>query len=253
MKDQSAFFKPFPAYEEVFYDDIENHKKHFLPICSINLKFMFPERDEWIHFISVKEIYDGCVGENTTDYHTRYSKEDRIGFDIIDGKYKFDTSWDYFIVNSEDEDQEEWIEEIEEAYEENQISFDVGKNYYKKYGAIFNFGLNKDNITIDKLEKSHEEYPNSEKVYPEYFGFIDDVKLQSVAIKKLMEEEGISKKSIESLKVINLSDIPKDSKKKKFEYIGYLSGNKFQKYGADNLYVFQSEDKKKAVMCFGYS
>ncbi|MFN7705549.1 MAG: hypothetical protein ACK5OS_13080 [Chryseotalea sp.] len=252
MKNQSAFFKPFPAYEEVFYDDIDNHKKHFLPICSVNLKFLFPERDEWIHFISVKEIYDGCVGENTSDWHTRYTKQDMIGFDIIDGKYKFDTSWDYFIINSDNENYNEWVEEIEEAYEENQISFDVGKEYYKKHGAIYNLNLNKDNISIEKLEKSHAEYPNSKKEYPEYFGFIEDIKHQSLSIKKLLEE-GIRMKSVESFEDVNLPEIPKDSKRKKFEYIGYLSGNKFQKYGADNLYLFQSEDKKRAVMCFVYT
>lgn len=99
MKDISEFFKPYPKYEEIFYDDIENHKKYFLPICSINLKFMFPERDEWVHFISVKEIYEGCLGENTFDFHTAYTKQNMFGFDIIDGKYKFDASWDYFYIN----------------------------------------------------------------------------------------------------------------------------------------------------------
>ncbi|QIC04125.1 hypothetical protein GOP56_20860 [Brevibacillus sp. 7WMA2] len=44
MKIPQAFFKAFPAYEDVFYDEIEQHRKHFLPICSINLQCVFPER-----------------------------------------------------------------------------------------------------------------------------------------------------------------------------------------------------------------
>ncbi|CCF12387.1 putative uncharacterized protein [Brevibacillus laterosporus GI-9] len=44
MKIPQAFFKVFPAYEDVFYDEIEQHRKHFLPICSIHLQCVFPER-----------------------------------------------------------------------------------------------------------------------------------------------------------------------------------------------------------------
>ena len=44
MKIPQAFFKAFPAYEDVFYDEIEQHRKHFLPICSIHLQRVFAER-----------------------------------------------------------------------------------------------------------------------------------------------------------------------------------------------------------------
>ncbi len=120
----SEFFKPFPKYEDVFYDDIENHKKYFLPICSVNLKFIDPSKDEWLHFISVKEIYTGCVGdvgEYTNYYYTRFTKEDMFGFDIIDGKYKFDAPWDYFLINHKDKKDEELkiIEIFEEKFSSN--------------------------------------------------------------------------------------------------------------------------------------
>lgn len=60
MKMPQNYIKIFPEYEDVFYDDPENHKKYFLPVCSINLKFFQPENDQWLHFVSVKEIYDGA-------------------------------------------------------------------------------------------------------------------------------------------------------------------------------------------------
>ncbi|MEC4051840.1 hypothetical protein VSP10_03450 [Myroides odoratimimus] len=96
----NALIKLFPEYEDVFYDDIENHKKYFLPICSFNMKLIDPTNDTWLHIVSVKEIYDGCVGEDTTDYHTTFTKANMFGFDIIDGKYKFDADWNYFSVDT---------------------------------------------------------------------------------------------------------------------------------------------------------
>ncbi|HWV67305.1 hypothetical protein, partial [Chitinophaga sp.] len=46
------FIKIFPEYQDVFYDDLENHRKYFLPLCSINLKFFSQNKDQWLHFVS---------------------------------------------------------------------------------------------------------------------------------------------------------------------------------------------------------
>ena len=55
MHISKQFIKPFPEYEDIFYDDLEQHKKHFLPICSINLQCIEPELDEWVHIVSAKK------------------------------------------------------------------------------------------------------------------------------------------------------------------------------------------------------
>ena len=78
MKIPSNCFKAFLECEDVFYGDLEKHKKHFLPICSISLKFLAPENDQWFHFVSVKEIYDGQVWQNTKEYHTTFCKSDML-------------------------------------------------------------------------------------------------------------------------------------------------------------------------------
>ncbi|WP_158211103.1 hypothetical protein [Myroides phaeus] len=90
--------KYFPAYEEVFATDIDKCREHFLPICSINLKCVDPTNDQWLHFISAKEIYDGCVGQETEQWHTEYCKMDMLGFDIIGDKYAFEADWNYFAI-----------------------------------------------------------------------------------------------------------------------------------------------------------
>lgn len=255
MEDISPFFRPFPEYEDVFYDDIENHKKHFLPICSVNLKFMFPDRDEWVHFISVKEIYDGQVGGNTPNFYTEYTKADLFGFDIIDGKYKFDAPWDYFYINHNDHSGK--FDYLQEAYDKNTNSYEVGKEYYEKYGKLYHRTLNWENISLETLENLDRndlvDYPDFKPEYPEYFGFIDDIKHQSEEAKKIMEEFDISMDEMNAFEDTNLLEVPKDKNNKIFEYIGSLTGYNFQKYGADALYVFQNLDMKKAVICLEYT
>ncbi|EPH13461.1 hypothetical protein HMPREF9713_00641 [Myroides odoratimimus CCUG 12700] len=93
----SKFIKLFPEYDQVFEGDITQYQKHFTPICSINLQCIYPDQDQWLHFVSVKEIYDGCVGQETEEYHSDYCKEDMIGFDVIGDKYRFTGDWNYFI------------------------------------------------------------------------------------------------------------------------------------------------------------
>lgn len=78
MHISKQLIKPFPEYEDIFYDDLEQHKKHFLPICSINLQCIEPELDEWLHIVSAKEIHDGCVGDFTKPFHTNFTKADTL-------------------------------------------------------------------------------------------------------------------------------------------------------------------------------
>ncbi|WHT38295.1 hypothetical protein QNH98_14775 [Myroides sp. mNGS23_01] len=91
----NTFVRLFPDYEDVFFDEIEKHRTYFLPLCSFNLQLIDPRLDQWLHIVSVKEIYDGCIGQNTTPYHRHFTQLDSIGFDIIDGKYKFEGDWNF--------------------------------------------------------------------------------------------------------------------------------------------------------------
>ena len=93
---------------------IWNCIKTLLPICSINLQCIEPEWDEWLHIVSAKEIHEGCVGDFTQSFHTNYTKADTIGFDVIDGKYKFEANWNYFKIEQNHSDI------IEKAYEFNE-------------------------------------------------------------------------------------------------------------------------------------
>ncbi|MCR8984579.1 siderophore biosynthesis protein [Brevibacillus laterosporus] len=247
MKIPQEFFKAFPAYEDVFYDEIEQHRKHFLPICSINLQCVFPERDEWVHFVSAKAIYDGCVGEDTPDFHTEYTKEDMLGFTVIDGKYKFEVDWSYFGTNHEEESK---------AYLDNANNFQIRKEYYERVGSIYPYSsFGKEIQDVEELAQDMQD--KQEKgwrlEYPAINGFLDDVAFKSEEMQKFMKEYDVSMEEIEIFGNTNLINIPTRPDGRTFTYIGALTGFYFQAYGADCLYLFYDRDLKKAVVCFEYT
>ncbi|MCQ9637391.1 hypothetical protein MP477_20775 [Chryseobacterium sp. WG23] len=143
----------FPAYEDVFYDDIENHKKYFLPICSINLKLVDPSEDQWLHIVSVKEIYDGCVGQNKPEYYTQFTKADMLGFDIIGGKYKFDADWNYFSAHTEitPEDYGNNYSDLEIEYNMNEAMYQLKREYYQKHNKLYDKDCYRAGLMVDDI------------------------------------------------------------------------------------------------------
>jgi hypothetical protein len=281
-------FRPFPTYESVFYDDLENHKKHFLPICSINLKFLFPERDEWFHFVSAKEIYEDCVGQYTQAYHTKFTSFDMLGFQVIEGKYKFEADWNYFHLNQKNEIEQQnrivienaekanlsleklipyhktdkYLSELAEAYRLNTEGYELLKLYFETYGEIlaqsiqFNSYLKTKNIADwrESVEERKQKYPNFPPEMPEINGFLEDIKHLSPSTQQYIQKNNISLEEMNNFEGTNLLDnLPYNEDGQIFEYIGCLTGFYFQYNGADALYLFYDEKLKKAVICFEYT
>lgn len=157
MKPNPEYFKPFPAYEEVFYDDIENHKKYFLPICSFNLKCIDPSRDEWFHFISVKEIVEGYVGDNTHQFHTKYTKEGMYAFNIIDGKYKFEAPWDYFDINHQQPSDDEHVFTTFDKHRHSLKTQEDFEQWISKLNCSYS--------AIEDLQKLFKQHYNNSNLY----------------------------------------------------------------------------------------
>lgn len=282
------FIRPFPNPEDVFSEEVARHAKHFLPICSLNLQFIRPDEKEfWIHFVQPTEICAGCVGEHTSEFHDRYNFEDSICFDVDEnGKYRFNGDWRFFILENEemppeiktkaieqakrisekqniDFEKALWYktphiyrkdtqEEVGKGYRDNHLSFDAMKILFQQYGRLF-----RGYIPWSNREYTLEELVNLMKIkdteyasYPEERDFLED----AGGLSDGMLEEGFS--HIDEMfqeEYGNLYDTPKRDDGKVFPYIGYLSGYKFQKSGADELYLFFDADSQKAVIRLVYS
>ncbi|MCQ9639575.1 hypothetical protein MP478_09240 [Chryseobacterium sp. WG14] len=247
----------FPAYEDVFYDDIENHKKYFLPICSINLKLIDPSEDQWLHIVSVKEIYDGCVGQNKPEYYTQFTKADMLGFDIIGGKYKFDADWNYFSAHTEitPEDYGNNYSDLEIEYNMNEAMYQLKREYYQKHNKLYDKdcyrpGLMVDDIrrlerlrrlTVEDLEKDDYSEYAEERLQKKMYGVFDELNTDSLPL----EETHFGGD--------NLTEKPYKNNHTLMDYIGCIEGYDFQNTAADQLYLFYDKELKKAVICLEYT
>ncbi|MCW3464396.1 hypothetical protein [Chitinophaga nivalis] len=239
----------FPKYEAVFYDELEMHQRYFLPVCSVNLRFLMPEKDEWHHFISVKEIYDGCVGEMTTDWHTRYTKPDTFGFDVIDGKYRFDADWRYFTVDTiiTPEDYGKTYDEHEIEYNMNDSMYALKKQYYEQYGALYDGDFNCPGLQVDdirRLERLRLLRPEDlhKDAITEYA-----LELRSRLIGGVLTDlldQNPDKDDVEP---------PLKDNGAAFDYIGCMPGYDFQLHGADQISLFYDGEGKKAVVTLSYT
>ncbi|MDR6525251.1 hypothetical protein J2787_000621 [Chryseobacterium rhizosphaerae] len=254
MKD---LIKIFPEYEDVFYDDIENHKKYFLPICSINLKIINPSEDQWLHIVSVKEIYDGCVGENKPEYHTEYTKSDMFSFDVMEGKYKFDADWNYFSAHTEisPEDYGNSYSDLEIEYNMNEAMYQLKKEYYQKHNKLYDKdsyrpGLMVDDIrrlerlrklTVEDLEKDDYSEYAEERLQKKVYEVFDELNTASLPV----EETHFG--------ADNLIEKPYKNDDTLMDYIGCMEGYDFQNSAADLLYLFYDKELKKAVICLEYT
>lgn len=248
--------KLFPEYEDVFYDDIENNKKYFLPICSFNLKLVDPTKDQWLHIVSVKEIYDGCVGEDKSEYHTDYTKADMFGFDVIDGKYKFDADWNFFSVNTviTTEDYQSEYSELEIEYNKNETIYQLKKAYYQKYGKLCDKDYDRPGLhvgDIRSLERMRlltvEELANGK--HSDYL-----VERLQQKIYGIFEELNIEGLPLEDCKYGGENIIDKPCLKGEIlPHIATIEGYDFQQSAADMLFLFYDQSINKAVICLEYT
>ncbi|MGE8555414.1 MAG: hypothetical protein ACN6OB_15955 [Chryseobacterium jejuense] len=252
----SELIKLFPAYEDVFYDDLENHKKYFLPICSFNLQLLDPSKDEWLHMVSVKEIYDGCVGQEREEYHTEFTKSDMLGFDIIDGKYKFDSDWKYFQAFNEIKPEQygEEFSELEIESNMNEAMYQLKKAYYNKHGKLYDkyayrAGLTVNDIrrlerlrqlTVEDLEKDEDSEYMVERAEQKLYGIFEELNIE----KKSLEDSNFSGGNLMNTPMLN---------NKLLDYIACIEGYDFQENAADQIFLFHDDSIKKAVICFEYT
>ncbi|MEZ2444758.1 hypothetical protein AB6805_23695 [Chitinophaga sp. RCC_12] len=257
MEIPANFIKIFPEYEDVFYGDIENHRKYFLPLCSVNLQFLPQGKDQWLHFVSVKEIYNGRLGENTTSFHTDYTRCDMLGFDIIDGKYKFDAPWEYFTVSTEISPENYHLEYSDEEiqFNFNDAMYQLKKSYYKKFGELYDRDFHRPGLTVDDIRRLERllkltaddlrnDAPSdymSEIIGKKINGVIDEINTGHLPLEECQYTGD------------NLMEKPVNADGSLFNYVACMEGYHFQENAADQLYLFHNDQVKKAVICFEYT
>ncbi|MBC9932821.1 hypothetical protein [Chitinophaga qingshengii] len=235
----------FPACEDVFEDDISLHQQHFLPLVSVNLAFMYPGKNEWLHIVSPKEFYDGPVGEQE-DYHTDYTRPDIMGFDVINGKYRFEADWRYFgdyrsIPAGRYADD---YTDIEIEYNMNEAMYQLKKAYYQQYGELYAGEFNRPGLQVEdirRLERLRALTPDMLKK-DTVSGYLLEIQQERPAgiFTGLAPEEFPG-------------DWPLPHPNNGFDYIGTIDGSGFQHTAPEEISLFYSPALKKAIVVLGNS
>jgi len=90
--------KYFPEPSDVFFGDVEMHRKYLMPLLSIEPGVVGLDIDTPLHFVCPFEPCDGVIGDHTEPTHSYYCRNNWIAFDVIDGKYRFKGPEDYFLL-----------------------------------------------------------------------------------------------------------------------------------------------------------
>lgn len=242
------YIKLFPEYEDVFYDEIALHRKYFLPLASINLRYLHPDRDEWLHFVSVKEIYNERVGEHTGAYHTKYTRLDALAFDIIDGKYKFDADWRYFGEHRFIPPNEYHIAYTDQeiGYNMNEVMYQLKKSYYQKYAQLYEGDFKRPALKAEdvrRLMRLRALKPEDLRA-DEISSYLVESHQQKIAGVFV----GLAPFAFPDVDSIL---IPRNDGKV-FELIGIMEGSDFQHTAPGDISLFHSPELKKAVVGLGY-
>lgn len=93
----------FPKPAEVFVDKVAEHRAVLLPFLVMPLDLIVPGSDIRVPWVIPHEPYEGCVGQLTKKHHSFFSRENWIGFHLVDGKkLRFDSDLAFFIKHQID-------------------------------------------------------------------------------------------------------------------------------------------------------
>jgi len=101
-----------PDISDVFYDQLDECRKHFKPLASIDLSLIDKKWDGQIFLVYFN---DDPYCEESRNYLNDDCDGTKVTFDIVDGKYKFKADFGYFITN---DDWKEWLEMGDKSYSE---------------------------------------------------------------------------------------------------------------------------------------
>lgn len=126
----------FPEPANVFAENIDAHAKVLFPLFTVDLSVINPEWTGQLHMLQFNEdpYFQGTVAS-----FNEYCKENMIGFDVIDGKYRFKTDFSYFDLG------EDWVE----WFEKTKAGFEQSRDRYRKEGKLYD-GFNE---PVDELEQ----------------------------------------------------------------------------------------------------
>lgn len=113
----------FPDPAEVFISNVDEHAAFLFPIFSIDLSIIDASWSGQVHM--VLSNYDP-YNEATVGTFTEYCKDNSLGFDITDGRYRFQTDLAFFNLTAD------WVK----WFEKTRTQFAITREHFRKTGSL---------------------------------------------------------------------------------------------------------------------
>lgn len=123
-----------PSIDEVFFENIEENKKYFKPLAAIDLSLLDPKMEGQVYIVY---FMDDMEGEDPYNCYDENCDLGMVTFDIINGKYKFNGDYRYFLIDEEDSEfveigDKSYAEFLEKLEKEDLHPFDFLENFNKE-------------------------------------------------------------------------------------------------------------------------
>lgn len=239
MKKLNEHIKCFEDIENVFHEKHKNYDLIFFPLCSINLKNIIPNRDEWIHFVDVwnnGDIEDSYFNEYRTRDSIKFklesSKYHYVGDEKAFPKYEYLKNWKDESKNEFEKNKEEYIKIVEpKEFQESNRKLIENKRQEKEFDhflytdQLITYLVTKERFTREGKIVNYKSFPNGYEIKP----------------KNPIKQLGGTPQWDQS----NMT--PKNKDGKPYTFIGEVIGFNYMKNGSDRILLFLDEETNDAI------
>jgi len=234
-------YKLFPKTEEVFTNVTEEHKVLFFPLLSVDLESINKGKGK-VHFVAYyRDGEDDIIRDLNVGYN--FIRFQIIGYQFngdFNNIYMFEKSvkWYYEAEEIYKEHKEKYLSGSDTAFltEQDNRRMEIDFEYYYYIKGVINYWVTRDKYLETKrfIQGSAYSYGNSNHEREAY----EDMSVYDTEyVDEILEEV------LDELK-INFADL---------DYIGLVAGYNYLEFGADEMTLFMSKDKKEVLQYHNWS
>ncbi|MBM79536.1 MAG: hypothetical protein CMJ78_02945 [Planctomycetaceae bacterium] len=139
VESAQPFLRPFPEFDDVFDEPLGLHRKHLLPLVSVDASVAHEDLNFWLHFVTpIEPLLELDVGCFSYDHHDVYNSEGQYALRFENGKYTFAGDFNYFTYESGEifKAFPDKKDQIEEDYRVRFESWERNRQAFLDYGRI---------------------------------------------------------------------------------------------------------------------